>query len=190
MQCVKKKSINQQLLANSIYFLLLLLYCCTPVRFTSTVPGQPKAEYYSFSKSGTSQVSSLLDTSVLYVYEDDIVRTYTTGKTENIHTYIYMLFKSNGIVLYSGNSREPFNQINMYRVGGQYCYYKVSGDDLQLEMYDRSLKKFMIMYAKIFPDRVHFHENKVRTPTGGKGRLSMPFKKTTIKYNQPLIWPE
>jgi hypothetical protein len=153
------------------------------------MPGQPKAEYYSFSKQNYNQKGSV-DTSVIYVYASDLVRTYQSGKTEKVFTYIYLVFKTDGIALFSNDSREPFNQVNIYTIGGQYCYYKVEGDELQLELYDHNVKKFTIMYAKLLPDRVQFYKDKLRTSGGGTSKLDMPFLKSSIKYTKPLTWPE
>lgn len=154
------------------------------------MPGQPKAEYYSFSKLNGNQAGKGIDTSVIYVYENDLVRTYQTGKIEKVYTYKYLLFKNDGIVFFSNSSREAFTQVNIYNIGGQYCFYKIEGDELQLELYDHNVKKFTIMYANVLPDRVLFYKDKLRIAGGGTSKQNIPFIKSSIKYTRPLIWPD
>lgn len=186
----KRKSLNQQLLGYSCWLSIIFAYSCTSVKFAATMPGQPKAEYYSFSKLSGNQTTSV-DTSVIYVYGNDLVRTYQSGKTEKVYTYKYLIFKSNGFAFFSGSSREAFNQANIYDIsGGQYCFYKVEGNELQLELYDHNVKKFTIMYANILPDRVLFYKDKLRIAGGGTSKQNMPFIKSSIKYTRPLVWPE
>lgn len=190
MRYEKRKNLFQQLRDYSGCLLILLLCSCTSVKFTSTVPGQPKAEYYSFSKLNNASFYSRIDTSIIYVYANDLVRTYQGGKTEKVFTYMYLLFKSNGVVLFSNDSRDEFNQTNIYTIGGQYCFYKVEGDEVQLELYDHNVKKFTIMYANILPDRVLFYKDKLRILGGGTSKQNMPFIKSTIKYTRLLKWPK
>lgn len=185
-----RRNLYRQLQGYSFYLWALLLCGCTAVKFTSTMPGQPKAEYYSFSKLSNAQVSNELDTSVIYVYANDLVRTYKSGNVEKVFTYMFLLFKSNGIALFSSDSRESFNQTNIYSIGGQYCFYKIEGNELQLELYDHNLKKFTIMYATVLPDRVHFYKDKLRIAGGGTSKQQMTFTKSSIKYTKPLLWPE
>jgi hypothetical protein len=184
-----RRNLYQQLLAYSIYLLTLPLYGCKSVKFTNTLPDQPKAECFIFKGQGS--FSNLLDTSVIYVFNGDrVLSTYKFKKIEEVRLYQFIVLKSNGIALYSYFSREPITQANVYTIGGDYCYYKIENDVLQIEAYDHRLKKFQILYLKIFPDKIYYYKDKLRIVGGGKSKQDVTFAKSSIKYTKPLIWPQ
>jgi hypothetical protein len=173
------------------FYLLTLLFCsCVSRKSTNTMPGQLRPEYYSSSKGNRNLVDSILDTSAIYVYETPLVRTYRNGRIERFYGYTYLVFKSNGLAFYSAYAEQPFTQTNIYSIDGQYCFYKVEGDELQLEYFDYHLKKFAIAYGKVYADKVHIYKDRLRIFWGGKSKRNMPFKKWPIKYTRPLVWPE
>lgn len=189
MQQLIIRNLFRQLQAYS-WIWSILFFGCTPVKYSDTTPTQPKAKYYSFSKLSTPLTNGMIDTSLIYVYESDLVKTYRTGKVEKFYGYVYLVFKANGIAYYSSYSDQPFNQTNIYSTGGQYCFYKVEDDELQLEFYDFHLKRFTISYGKIFDNKIYFFEDKLRMFNGAKSKRNMIFAKSSIKYSKPLIWPE
>ena len=80
---------------------MLLLGSCTSVKFTNTLPSQPKSEYYTFHKEHGS-FNSLIDTSVIYVFGNDMVlSTHEYKKIEEVKLYQFIALKSNGIAFYS-----------------------------------------------------------------------------------------
>jgi hypothetical protein len=160
------------------------------VKFTNTLPDQPKSEYYTFSKEHGG-FNSLIDTSVIYLFDGDMVlSTPNYKKIEDAKLYQFIALKSNGIAFYSYFSKEPISQYNVYTIGGDYCYYKIENDVLQIEVYDHKLRKFQILYLKIFPDKIYYYQDKLRIAGGGTSKQSMAFIKSSIKYTQPLTWPQ
>lgn len=185
-----RRNLYQQLRAYNTYLLVLLLYSCASVKFTNTLAGQPKSEYYTFNKEHGS-FNSLIDTSVIYLFGDDmILSTSQYKKIEATKLYQFLVLKSNGIAFYSYFSKEPITQTNLYTISGDYCFYKVEGDELQIEVYDHKLRRFQILYLKIFPDKIHYYKDKLRIPGGGTSKQNMIFMKSSIKYTRPLVWPE
>ena len=102
----------------------------------------------------------------------------------------FIKFGSNGIAYYSNYSDYPFTETSALSIAGQYCYYKVSNDELELEFYDHLAKHFKIWHGKIYSDKVQFYEYKLRVPAGAKGRLNFIYNKTHIKYTRSLEWPK
>ena len=154
------------------------------------MPSQPKAEYYSLSKEHGSP-NNFIDTSVIYVFGDEMVlSTPQFKKIEEVKLYQFIVLKSNGVAFYSYFSKEPITQTNLYTIGGDYCYYKIENDRLQIEAYDHKLKKFQILYLKIFPDKIYYYKDKLRVVGGGTSKQNMTFTKSSIKYTRPLTWPE
>lgn len=175
-----------------IFYLLTFLLCsCTKVKFTRTLPHQPKAEYYTFNKNAISNSNSFIDTSTIYVFEGDmVISTSQFKKIEQVKLYQFIVLKSNGIAFYSSFSKEPITQTNVYTITGDYCYYKIQNDILQIEAYDHKLRKFQILYLKIFPDKIHYYKDKLRVAGGGISKQDLTFIKSPIKYDKPLVWPE
>jgi hypothetical protein len=185
-----RRNLYRQPQAYNTYLLILLLCSCTSVKFTNTLPGQPKGKYYTLSKEHGS-FNSLLDTSVIYLFDGDmVVSTSKYKKIEDAKLYQFIILKSNGIAFYSYFSKEPITQTNVYTIAGDYCFYKVEGDELQIEVYDHKLRKFQILYLHIFPEKIHYYKDKLRITGGGTSKQDMRFIKSSIKYTLPLIWPE
>ncbi|NII28888.1 hypothetical protein HB364_27670 [Pseudoflavitalea sp. X16] len=173
------------------YGIAILLFCsCSSVKYTKMIPGQPLPYYYSLSREEDKQPLINIDTNVIYVYEADLFRNYQSGKAELVHTYKFIKFEGSRIGFYSSSSREPISSINLENIGGSYCYFKVSGDELELEIYDAMAKKFLIWYGKIYADRIHFYREKLKVFTGGTGELDITYYKKPIKYPRRLVWPE
>ncbi len=172
-------------------YLLILQWCsCTSVKFTNTLPGQPKPDYYTLNKEHDS-FNSFIDTSVIYVFEGNrVLSTNKFKKIEAVKLYQFIVLKSNRIALYSYFSREAITQLNVYNIGGDYCYYKIDNDILQIELYNHRLRKFQILYLKIYPDKIYNYKDKIRTMGGGTSKQDMTFTKSPIKYMKPLVWPE
>ena len=162
------------------WLFILLLSGCTSVKFAKTMPGQPRAYYYSFSKEAGLVQSNKIDTTMIYVNGKDWVRTYQSGRVEKVFSYQYLKFNGNGIAFFSGDSNEPFNGINIYEINGQYCYYKIENGELQLELYDHNLKKFTITYARIYPDSIHFYKDRLRIVGGAKDKLDLVYEKLPL----------
>jgi hypothetical protein len=160
------------------------------VKFTSTSPSQPKTDNFTFREQ-RGGFSSLIDTSVIYVFENDMVlSTSKFKKIEETKLYQFIVLKSHGVAFYSYFTKEPITQNNVYAIGGDYCYYKIENDTLQIEVYDHKLKKFQILYLKIFPNKIYYYKDKLRTAGGGTSKQDMTFVKSSIKYTKPLVWPE
>jgi hypothetical protein len=161
---------------------------CSTIKYTTTQPKQPRQEYYSLSKEVTTQINNI-DTSSIYVNEQDWIANGDYG-TKKEHLYVFMKFGSDGIAYYSNYSEYPFTESSVLSIGGQYCHYKVSGDELQLEFYDHLAKHFKIWHGKIYSDKIQFYEYKLRVTAGAKGKLNFSFNKSPIKYARSLTWPE
>jgi hypothetical protein len=186
-----KRENSCRLLQDYKYWLFILIFFgCTSVKFSKTMPGQPQASYYSFSKDAHFGQLANIDTTMLYVNGKDWVRTYQSKKIEKLFSYQFLKFNGNGTAFFSGDSKEAFNGINIYDIRGQFCYYKIEDGELRLELFDHNLKKFTIMYAKVYPDSIHFYRDRLRIPGGGKDKLNLTYSKTSIKFLQPLAWPE
>ena len=120
----------------------------------------------------------------------DLVRTYKGGRIEKGFYYMYLKFSNNGIAFYSNDTKEPFNQINIYDIGGQYCYYKITGDEVRLELYDSHLKKFTIMYIHLYSDKLIIYKDILRIWWGGKQKDNYVYNKSRLAYKKPLLWPK
>ena len=190
MHYVKRRNLYQQLQDYKYFFCIFLIFSCKTVQFTSKTSGQPKVEFYTFSNLKTYSTDPKIDTSVIYIYSADLIGTYKNGTTERAFFHRYLIFKKNGIVFLSNSSKDAFSQSNIYRVGGQYCFYQVENGELQLEMYDYNIKKFIILYGRISSDSILFYKDKLRGMVGGIGPQNMLFIKSSVMYSQPLIWPE
>jgi hypothetical protein len=167
---------------------VVLIESCSTAKFTQTVPGQPLKQSYSFSKDHSFNIDKL-DTAAIYVNEEDWILTGDYGMRKK-HQFVFLKFSNNGIAYYSNYSEDPFTDSSLLTVSGQYCYYRIEGDELKLEFYDHLIKKFRIWSAKIYPDKLHFYKNKLRVWGGGKGKLNFVFQKREVAFNKPLIWPE
>jgi hypothetical protein len=169
-------------------YLIIMFFTnsCSPLKFTTTEPKQPRQEYYSLSKEVNTETGGI-DTSS--IYERDWVGTGDYG-TKKEYLYVFMKFGNNGIAYYSNYTEYPFTESSVLSIGGQYCHYKVSNDVLQLEFYDHLAKHFKIWHAKIYPDKLQFYEYKLRVAAGAKGKLNFTFNKTPVKYTRLLTWPE
>src|SRR3981081_1324146 len=118
----------RKLFFSSLFIIGLIAFSsCSSVRYTSS--GQPLAQYYSFSKDTSKRFLALLDTNNIYVQGLDLVRTYKSGKIEKGFYYMFLKFSNNGIAFYSDDTKEPFNQLNIHDISGQYCYFKVVGNE-------------------------------------------------------------
>ena len=161
---------------------------CTFVKFTATAPGQPTKSSYSLSKEKSFDLGAI-DTSVVYVNDQDWVITGSKGIKKK-HLFVFLKFSSNGMAYYSNYSETPFDEELLLIIGGQYCYYKVNGDVLELEHYNHLAKKFVLWYARIYDDKLHFNKDKLRVFTGGKGKLNYVFNKKPLRFKRELVWPK
>ena len=80
------------------------------------------------------------------------------------------MLTSNGIAFYSYFSKEPITRTNLYNIDGDYCFYKAEKDELQIEAYDHKLRKFQILYLKIFPDKIYYYKGRLRITGGGTSK--------------------
>jgi hypothetical protein len=132
-----RRNLFQLLLVFS--FLGIINSSCNTVRYAKSVPDQPLQEYYSFSKA-KKIVNNSVDTCVAYIYTDDVVRTYKNGNTETVRTYMFLVFKIDGTAFFSKHSREPITAENIHNLGGQYCFYRNSSKNIEVEFFDHNLK--------------------------------------------------
>jgi hypothetical protein len=140
------------------------------------------------SKEVNAQTANI-DTTLIYVHGQDWILNGDFGSKKKFQ-YDFIKFGSNGIAYYSNYSDYPLTESSVLSIRGQYCHYKISNDELQLEFYDHLAKHFKIWYAKIYPDKLQFYEYKLRVTAGAKGKLNFIYNKTPIKYIKPLTWPE
>lgn len=190
MQYEKKQSLNQLQQGCKFFLILTIFIGCTSVKYTKSSEGQPLASYYSFSKEVYIHNQIKLDTSNIYANGQDIVRTYNKGGTEKLFVFRFFKFGSNGVAFYSNTIKEPLSARNVNSVNGQYCYYKISDNELLVELYDLHLKKFKIKYAKIYGNKIQFYKERLQTIAGGKEILNLEYQKSDIKFTRPLTWPE
>ncbi len=169
-------------------FVLYFIAGCTSIKYTTTLPKQPRAEYYSLKEGNDHQLGNI-DTTVIYVNEQDWIANGDRGSSKK-HLFIFMKFAANGIAFYSDYDELPFTEKNALNKAGQFCYYRVRNDELELEYYSHRLKKFTIMYGTIFTDKIIFYKDKLRIPGGGKDKLNLVYRKSIVKFYRPLIWPE
>jgi len=182
-------STNQRLLAYNFFFISVFTFAsCTPVKYTKTVHGQPLQSFYFFSKE-ERPIPIRIDTTLIYINAEDWIRTYQNGQTEKLFLYRYFKFDNDGIAFFSNSSKDPITQSNIDIIGGQYCYYKETGDELSVEIYDLHLKKFLIWSPKIYPDKIYFYQHRMRS-SAAKGKLDLVYYKKSTKLSRSLVWPE
>ena len=197
------KQRNKFSLLTILVFPLILIATlpgCMPLKIRRTSTGQPLSKYYSFSKEQFRFNSEYLDTSVIYVNGQEWLRTYIGGvkdalfpqnaRIEKTFEYEFIKFGSNGIAFLSSSSKDSINGINIYTLDGQFCYYKVVNNELQLEFFDFRARKFVIWYGQITGAKIQFYKDRLRVWGGGKSKLNLIYEKKTIRYNRVLIWPD
>lgn len=185
------QSLNQLLLdykVIAVLFAMNFIVGCSAVKFTATLPKQPRTEYYSLSKESDHQVGNI-DTTVIYVNEQDLIANGDYG-SKKMHLLVFIKFASNGIAFYSDYDELPFTETTALNKTGQFCRYRVRNDELELEYFSHRLKKFTILYGTIFADRIIFYKDKLRIQGGGKDKLNLLYQKSTIRYIRPLVWPK
>jgi hypothetical protein len=191
MQYEKNQNLNplrQDYKIVAALFVVIIIVGCSTVKYTATLPKQPNEECYSLSKEGNHQIGNI-DTAVIYVNEQDWIANGDYGSKKK-HLFVFMKFASNGIAFYSDYDELPFTEMTALSKTGQFCHYRVINDELELEYYSHSLKKFTIMYGSIFTDRIIFYKDKLRILGGGKDKLNLLYQKSATKYTRPLVWPE
>jgi len=55
---------------------------------------------------------------------------------QKVFLYRYLRFGSNGIAFYSNQVKDPFTGLNIYDTGGEFCYYRIEGNELRIQLYD------------------------------------------------------
>lgn len=181
---------RQQVYKTLLNFVIIMFFTnsCSNIKYTTAWPKQPRQESYSLSKEAGAQTGSI-DTSVIYVRGQDWILNGDFGSRKK-YQYDFMKFGSNGIAYYSNYSDYQFTESSVLSIGGQYCYYKVINNELQIEFYDHLAKHFKVWYAEIYSDKIIFYKEKLRVLAGAKDKLNFIFNKSQVKYIQPLVWPE
>lgn len=165
-----------------------MLSSCDIVKYNST--NQPLAKYYRFSSEISKRELSVLDTTHIYILGQDLVRTYRSGNIEKFYGYTFFKFSSTGLAFYSTTTEEKPNSSTIYTNPGQYCFYKVVGNEIRLEFYDYHLKRFAIAYFNVYPDKLIMYKVKLRVRWGGKSKYNNAYFKSDIAYNWQLQFPE
>jgi hypothetical protein len=164
-----------------------------PLKIKRTSTGQPLSKYYSFNKEPFEFNSEYLDTSVVYVNGQELVRAAGSKRDirlEKAIEYTFIKFGANGMAFLSNYTRDSINNLNIHEPDGQFCYYKVVNVDLQLELFDFNYRKFLIWYGKLTPGKIQFYKERLRVWGGGKSKLNLIYEKKPIKYNRVLAWPQ
>lgn len=172
----------------SLIIFALTFSACDIVKYTST--HQPLAKYYRFSHNTSQREPSVPDTTFIYVLGQDHVRTYQSGNIEKLYGYTFLKFSSNGLAFYSSTTEEKPNSSNIYTNSGQYCFYKVVGNEIRLEFYDYHLKRFTIAYLNVYPDKLIMYKDKLRVWWGGQSKHNNAYIKSDIAYTRQLQFPE
>jgi len=168
--------------------LALMLSSCDMVKYNST--HQPLAKYYSFSTDTSKRELPILDTTHIYILGQDLVRTYRSGNIEKCYLYTFFKFSSTGLAFYSTATEEKPDSSTIYTNPGQYCFYKVVGNEIRLEFYDYHLKRFTIAYLNVYPDKLILYKDKLRVWWGGKSKYNNAYIKSDIAYIRQLQFPE
>ena len=170
---------------------LILLTCifigCDTVKYAKT--RQPLAKYYSFGKDTTKIDISSVDTTFIYISEQELVRT-NKGRLDTFIGYTFLKSSSNRLAFFGMSTDTKPTASNIYSKDGQYCFYKIVDNELQLEFYDDGLRRFVIAHFKVYSDKLVMYKDKLRVWWGGKSNHNITFNKSDIIFKKELKFPE
>lgn len=94
------------------------------------------------------------------------------------------------MAFYSSLTDKKPTSSNIYSLEGQYCFYKIVDNELQLEFYNEYLKRFTIAYFKIHQDKLVLYKDKLRFWWGAKSKHNIAFNNSDIAYTRRLRFPQ
>lgn len=154
---------------------------------------QAVANAYHLSRK-PFEYSDLIDTTAVYIAENEYVTTDRMGKPlTGLRTkYDYMRFSSTGILFNRTRMLDyPTDEIvnNMER--GQYCFYTVKDSIIKFEVRNHDLRRFDYWYGRIKESGdIHFYKYKGRPWGTSSGKLNYLYRKTPANLTKPIIFPD
>jgi hypothetical protein len=154
---------------------------------------QAIAKEYHLSKK-KFVFSNLIDTNSVYIAENNYLLTNRKGDIVDPERkyYDFLRLSGNGIcfkrsMMLDKPTDFDFNNLD----GGQFCYYSITSDIIQMERYNHDHKIFEFWYGKIQTNGdILFFKAKGRPWGTYTQKLNLLFRKNPAKITTKIIFPK